>query len=423
MVYVKLTRLLCACVALTAMLAEPFCLGFRARTEQASLTALPTRGGDSRKDIDWPSSYSVAYTFSLPYTGTIQKKPVSYDVSFHRLVKEGKPPMVHMSTMNSTNSMLVKHGMEYEVLPRLQEQFCSISSEALDQDLEALPQLTGWELLGDLYFRGQDAYLYQYEAQFEEKTVQYKFYVSKDEIPLRLHCLGNEMFGGAHYDEWVIDYTSYSPEPPHRSIFKIPSICKDTYREGKSGSALSWHLVLPRIQYRGGHGEYDNFLMEYGAQRRHKSLSEYWQRSSIFALNKKQIDVHNANPQKTYTMKMNRFGDWSKDEYTSLFPKKSNKNAVNDRHEVPYKPLVDPRSIPSSIDWRGTPMAGVVKGMFSYVCMYTNIISTCHRSIRVTYNLHLYCRPGKLWILLGIWSSWNIGICMEQSSWRRYTTL
>jgi hypothetical protein len=360
--YVKISAAF-ICLAVTVMLAEP-CLGFRAGTVEPFLRTLPNKHRRSTSDITWPLSYSVSYTFSLPYTGTIQEKPVSYDVRFHRLVQEDKPALVHMSTMNGTNSMLVKHGIEYEILPRLQSQFCSISSEALDQDLEALPDLTGWELVGDLYFEGQDAYLYQYETQFEEKLVQYKFYVSKDDVPLRLHCLGNEMFGGAHYDEWVIDYASYSPEPPHKSIFKIPHMCKDG-KKGRSGSALSWHMVLPRVQYTGGHGEYDAFLREFGGNRRHKSLDEYWHRASIFEMNHNRIQKHNANPKRTYTMKMNRFGDWSREEFASLFPKKkANKVRVNEEHEVPYTPRVDPKSIPSSIDWRGTPMAGVVKGMY-----------------------------------------------------------
>ena len=367
MSHIKIIRSLSLAVV-TVMLAEPLlCLGFRMATDRASLGALPTKHRHSESDIDWPLSYSVSYRFSLPYTGTIQEKPVSYDVTFHRLVKEGKPAMVHMSTMNGTNSMLVKHKTEYEILPRLQSQFCSVSSEALDQDLEALPDLTGWDLVGDLYFEGQDAYLYEYEAQFEEKLVQYKFYVSKDEIPLRLHCLGNELFGGAHYDEWVIDYTSYSPKPPHKSIFEIPSMCKDA-KKGRSGSALSWHLVLPRVQYRGGHEGYDAFLREFGGDRKHRSLSEYWHRSSIFEMNHNTIEEHNANPERTFTMKMNKFGDWSREEFLSLLRvKKVDRNLVNDEHEVPYRPLVDPKSIPSSIDWRGTPMAGVVKGMWVYI--------------------------------------------------------
>lgn len=358
-----LVSLALACIALAALLAEP-CLGFRARTDWSFLATFPSRHRHSDHYIDWPSSYSVSYTFSLPYTGTIQEQAVSYDVTFHRLVKEGKPAMVHMSTMNGTNSMLVKHKTEYEILPRLQSQFCSISSEALDQDLEALPQLTGWELVGDMDFEGQDAYMYQYEAQFEEKLVQYKFYVTKDGIPLRLHCLGNELFGGAHYDEWVIDYISYSPEPPNKNIFKIPNMCKDAASKKRSGSAMSWHMMLPRIQYRGGHGAYDAFLNEFGGNRRHKSLSEYWHRSTLFELNSNTIEKHNANPAKTFTMKMNKFGDWSKEEFLSMFPKRGARNIVNDEHEVPYRPLVDPKSIPTSIDWRGTPIGGVVKGMW-----------------------------------------------------------
>ena len=319
------------------------------------------------KNIEWPKSYSVSYVFSLPYTSEVQPDPISYDVSFHKVSKDGKISL-RMDSLNRANSILVKKGVQYEVHPRLREQYCAVMDSAEDQDLEALPDISGWELVGTMFFKGQDASLYQYEALFEDKKVQYKFYVSKDNVPLRLHALGNEYFGGAHYDEWVIDYTSYSPEPPEKHVFKVPDICDESSRKGQ-WSSVQWHHMLPRVQYRGGHSEYDQFLASIGGSRRHKSLEEYKMRSLVFEENHLKIQKHNAGQDRTFTMKLNKFADWTREEYLSLLPNHNrkrrhvvaNKDDDEDLYEIPYKPLAEKHSIPTAIDWRGTSMAGVVK--------------------------------------------------------------
>eukprot|EP00889_Picochlorum_renovo_P005692 jgi/Picre1/32722/NNA_008067.t1 len=173
----------------------------------------------SSLDIVWPDSYSLSYVFSLPYTRTIQEEAISYDVSFHKRTHRKRGSQVLMETMNGTNILLMDGSQQYEVVPRLQKQTCTVSDVG-EETLEALPDISGWEYIGSLHFRGRDALLFQYEAQFEEKKIQYKFYVSKpDQAPLRLHAIGTELFSGAHLDEWVMDYTSYDPSPPHKHSF------------------------------------------------------------------------------------------------------------------------------------------------------------------------------------------------------------
>ncbi|KAI8114037.1 hypothetical protein M9434_002163 [Picochlorum sp. BPE23] len=320
----------------------------------------------SSLDIVWPESYSLSYVFSLPYTRTIQEEAISYDVSFHKRTHRKRGSQVLMETMNGTNILLMDGSQQYEVVPRLQKQTCTVSDVG-EETLEALPDISGWEYIGSLHFRGRDALLFQYEAQFEEKKIQYKFYVSKpDQAPLRLHAIGTELFSGAHLDEWVMDYTSYDPSPPHKHIFSIPDVCEEVGEEGRrqTSVAMRWHGMLPRITYSGGHAGYDAFLSQYGP-RRHASLQEYTMRSLIFERNRNMIDSHNSNPSKTYTMAMNRFADWTREEFlAAMLPRhgqKSTNDIQNDKHEIPYEPLTDVSSIPSSVDWRGTPVAGLVK--------------------------------------------------------------
>lgn len=317
----------------------------------------------SSLDIVWPESYSLSYVFSLPYTKTIQEEAISYDVSFYKRTHRKHGSQVLMETMNGTNILLMDRTQQYEVVPRLQKQTCTVSGVG-DETLDALPDISGWEYIGSLYFRGSDAHLFQYEAQFEEKKIQYKFYVSREgQAPLRLHAIGTELFSGAHLDEWVMDYTSYDPTPPHKHVFSVPDVCEEVSRR-QTSVAMRWHGLLPRITYAGGHSGYDAFLAQYGS-RRHASLDEYKKRSLIFERNKNMIDSHNNNPSKTYTMALNRFADFSREEFMAvMLPRHGQRRTndiINDKHEIPYESLADVSSIPSSVDWRGSPVGGIVK--------------------------------------------------------------
>lgn len=53
----------------------------------------------------------------------------------------------------------------------------------------------------------------------------YKFYVSEDGQPLRLHMDGNDMFSGSHFDEYIADYEFVKPGPIDPSVFHTPKLC------------------------------------------------------------------------------------------------------------------------------------------------------------------------------------------------------
>jgi len=240
------------------------------------------------------------------------------------------------------------------------------SAQQEDLSLEALPNVDGWEFVGDLNFRGQDAILWQYEVQNEEKHIHYKFYMTRDQVPLRFHMLGTELFGGAHFDEWVMDYSGYEPDSPAKHIFETPDMCHGKERYSGSSHAPRWKSMLPLVNYF-GHREYDAFLLEHNPQRMHTSLKDYQRRSNIYLENKNKIAMHNSKPQRTFEMAMNKFGDWSRDELLSVMLPKNKidvdieNELAEDDYSIPYKPKIDPSLVPNAVDWRGTLLAGKVK--------------------------------------------------------------
>lgn len=154
-----------------------------------------------RKIPRWPDSYTVNYLFSLPYTATVQDDMVSYAVEFSR--QGGDDVKVRMATLNATNVLIASKGQQYSVTPRLDRPMCHISKSMEEEDgiahMQALPDVTGWELQEGVTLGGHQTNVWVYERRHQSKRVLYKFYAAPDGTPLRLHMLGNDIFSGAHY--------------------------------------------------------------------------------------------------------------------------------------------------------------------------------------------------------------------------------
>lgn len=151
----------------------------------------------------WPSSYSLYYTFSLPYTGEVQRDMVRYGVALFREADDSNHPRVRMETLNGTNVLIASKGVQYELTPRLDVQVCRVFEGGDDADATAsttgLPDLTDWQYMGGAQLNGQSANVWRYFQRHESKTVEYVFHASLEGVPLRLHMLGNDLFSGAHY--------------------------------------------------------------------------------------------------------------------------------------------------------------------------------------------------------------------------------
>jgi C1A family cysteine protease len=340
----------------------------------------------------WPDSYSVTYVFSLPYTAEVQPDAVNYTVVFHRDNENKNAPRVRMDTLDGTNVLIAGNDVEYELVPRLDVQVCRVNKDIEpgegSSSTTALPDISEWDFQGNGGFvNGQQTALWQYQQHHASKTVQYNFYVTQKEDgqqhPVRLHMIGNDIFSGAHYDEWVADYVSFTPGKPDPAVFEKPSICDDeektVVRKGPSTAGLRLMHITPTVHYRGEHAEYDAFVATgHGRGRVHANLQEYRHRASLFQKNTAMIAQHNA-ANKTFTMAMNKFGDWTREEYLAvMLPRKHRKITASGanggtsttkngekisslgadgklgKHEIPYSALSDISKIPTSIDWRGT---------------------------------------------------------------------
>lgn len=75
--------------------------------------------------------------------------------------------------------------------------------------------------------RGVTDYIYD-AVQVEERVSHYAVIVSKEEgLPLYLHMMGGEIVANAHYDEYVMNFTSFKAMPSNDlASFEVPAECQ-----------------------------------------------------------------------------------------------------------------------------------------------------------------------------------------------------
>ena len=272
------------------------------------------------------------------------------------------------------------------MVPRLDRQICRASKgdSGLAKSI-ALPSIKGWTYEGETRLHNQTVNLWRYTARHLVKQVDYRFYVSLDDAPVRLWMHGNDALSGAHFDEWIVDYQRYVPGRPDKSLFDKPTICEGAQAaaddEPIHGAAVRASMMLPHVSYRGGNAEYDAFLSsEHGSSRRHHSVEDYHHRAAIHSRNAKMIAEHNARENKTFTMAMNKFGDWHEDEFLAAILPKAHRRKMRAlhqaacdggaacldeadgarsrqvvRHQLEYEPAVSDFSrLPKDVSWRGS---------------------------------------------------------------------
>jgi hypothetical protein len=48
----------------------------------------------------------------------------------------------------------------------------------------------------------------------------------QDGTPIKFYSVGQDYFGGSHYDEYIYEWTSFQPGPLDPAVFAVPDICK-----------------------------------------------------------------------------------------------------------------------------------------------------------------------------------------------------
>ncbi len=315
----------------------------------------------------WPESYATTYRLSLPFTSEYMDQELEYRVHYARRV--GAAGEVWTSVANGANLLVhsTASAVEYMVHPRMSELVCDRFvgvGEGFDVE-EPLPDVSGWEELGVTELDGEAVTIFREAVDAGGRRMESRMYVRMKgdaPTPVRLHTMGRDILSGAHYDEYVVEYESFQGEKkPKKREFEVPAVCA-RHGGGNDGDSDDGESddggPSPSSSSKGARLDQLRALLSFGRRRPvHESESKR-------AKNRAIVDDHNDR-NATFRMALfERFADYDFDELSRmLFPRResSSSNSEWGAFELPYEPVVDPRSVPRAVDWRGTPVGGRVK--------------------------------------------------------------
>jgi len=322
-----------------------------------------------------PCAYEAEYTFTLPYTASLQATPVSYPVHIWYDCKTGS---LRTDTLNGTDKTIeVKGVIEYEVVPMLDHYQCFEMDATSENDLvgdRALPDPSHWEYAGDAIVNGRRAVQWLYREAHGVKDEFYRFYFDAEtEEPLLLSMLGQDYFTGSHYDEYVANFTFFKPGMPDGNVFAVPDECDNgraRARPAHGTLGVNMRALIPRVH--AGDPEYDQFVKQNG--RFHSSPHEYLFRLELFNDNKEFVLEWNNRTDVTHTVEVNQFADWTDDEFLATKMGRLTGGSLaqyadselsalhSSKARAPvYKMEGSADDLPESVDWQGTGADTIVK--------------------------------------------------------------
>lgn len=315
-------------------------------------------------------SFELQYTFSLPYEKKIQTDGVKYPV---HIWKDAESQKLRMDTYNHTNSLITTKDDAVIISPRIDSLDCddvgpylphglgSVNSMMLDASV--LPDVSKWDYKGKEEVRNQPCHLWELRQRHGQKTTIYKYYATSDGEPLRLHMHGNDISSGAHFDEYLADFTYYKAGRPDDSVFTFPELCAMSPKPERKSfptAAFQMSMLLPSTRHSGDE-VYDDFAASFG--RRHSSREEYEHRRGVFHDNRRFIEDWNAQAPNSdsHMLGLNHFADWTQEEFDAIMLPRHNKGTNNmGRHLLQHEALTEAATVPSTVSWVGTGGGGMV---------------------------------------------------------------
>ncbi|KAG1670521.1 hypothetical protein FOA52_015386 [Chlamydomonas sp. UWO 241] len=189
----------------------------------------------------WPTSFELEYVLSLPYVLTVQAEGLS--IPMHVWV-DGSRSAIRMDAYDGMDTTYMLPGFIYNTFPRINTLTCwwvnSTAGPTADGGLAhedkvvVLPDISSWLYAGRSHVKGTPAHAWMLQDNQMEKTSTYTFYTGvSDGRPLSLVMAGVNLLSGSHFDEYLVDITSWQPGPLRDAadVFSPPEICSTDYSD------------------------------------------------------------------------------------------------------------------------------------------------------------------------------------------------
>eukprot|EP00195_Chlamydomonas_chlamydogama_P002895 CAMPEP_0202919314 /NCGR_PEP_ID=MMETSP1392-20130828/75519_1 /ASSEMBLY_ACC=CAM_ASM_000868 /TAXON_ID=225041 /ORGANISM="Chlamydomonas chlamydogama, Strain SAG 11-48b" /LENGTH=602 /DNA_ID=CAMNT_0049612635 /DNA_START=31 /DNA_END=1836 /DNA_ORIENTATION=- len=375
---------LLSCLLYATLLAHE---SLAARTYQHNAIKLE----DTPTPPTWEPAYALEFQLSLPQYYLTQPQGLVIPA---RAWYDGVKQRSKISLFDDTDTTMFLKSAEYDIHPRIDKMRCwkwaNAEGAASNGATPLLPDLHKWQYAGTVELDGRPAYIWQSQFKEGDLVSSYNFYTDASTgHPVKYHMIGANQEGGAHYDEYIYEFSSYAALPASEveGVFALPELCKDPVMvlehsgrptRGAQLRALMPAAHAPRHLHDAAHEAAYAQWSAVHARSPASTPQEYMSRLQRFRTTAARVAAHNARPNKTYSMTLGRFADWYDDEFYAVMLPDTHKrraarrgaaasNGLDPRAErraaaVPgaYDPLSRykrklPRSkLPKAVDWRGT---------------------------------------------------------------------
>lgn len=300
----------------------------------------------------------------MPYILAMQPSGLSYTVE---VWVDGEAGNMRVDYQGGVDQLIINGDAEYNLSPRIDTMVCGVYSSGggptrklLNNLLggDGLPKLKDWEFGGVATINGLQTYLWVYEEKQHQKTGVYKFYVTPDGVPIKLHMFGINYMTGSHFDEYVYDFEFLKAGPVDPSLFIPPAICKDALKlTGPSYLGVQLRSLLPSATVAKDHGAFK----VWSSMKRDPAIPRELDSSSLsqFAATKKYVEEFNSQ-QAPYKLGLNRFAHMSEDEFVRIMLPNRLKNKALQKTGPAFQASgtfvkkLGKSKLPKQLDWRAT---------------------------------------------------------------------
>eukprot|EP00762_Andalucia_godoyi_P002894 ANDGO_04191.mRNA.1 Counting factor associated protein D len=298
----------------------------------------------------FPNSFLLTGTFSLPYAHLVEPVTLRYDGVNGRIRLEWYNGLDYFIYRND-----VSQPTTYEVYTRINKPACAVAQNPAGQNISLttmLPDLTlsGWTFVAVEFLNQQQVQHWRLTDPEGSKTNVYDFYVNVQggfAVPVRFAMMGYNVIGMSHFDQYVVDYTSFEPRLFGNSDFAAPAVCTseaaETIGERSRSSLHYMEAMFPPNSHSSAFSKYKNI---HG--RNYSADGEHDKRHTLFIDNLLFIHDHNSN-HKAFRMHVNDFADMHIDELKGSFVSSKPMSLAANAPESYVPSVSDP--LPASVDW------------------------------------------------------------------------
>lgn len=329
----------------------------------------------------FPSSFEATYTFSIPYVYTVQTRGLSFPV---HMWYDGKSQRLRMDVFDGLDSTITEKDVTYLVYPRIDKVVCDTIRSDVGPTLQGmllgsapLPDLSDWHYGGSTNIGNEEVNIWQMFTKKWGKTSTYTFYTTPQGRPVRLYMMGVNILSYSHFDEYLVDFSTFKPGPIPDDVFTVPSMCKDDKQpsssdtgysdlkpvsvKGATAGVLASVAAMPWAHLPGRTDLSSSSDLQ-------QSLQQQVKRLAARAANQQFVGAWNAqnSNQLGYKLAVNRFVDWLPEEYSSLMTAKrstARSEQIKSQSLAVFEapPGLTKKHLPKHVDWRGTGADATVK--------------------------------------------------------------